>query len=74
MAGMERAARLGWKPIGSAPTDGTMVEAAADILDGYPVYPLGARYLDGRWTTTFSGEWRPYDPQPLYWRDPQAQG
>ena len=57
-----------WYWIGWAPKDGSFVRTAQEMgSDGWPIYPLLSRYLDGQWCCDFGGAWAPYEPQPRYW-------
>lgn len=57
-----------WRPIETAPRDGTAILAAKPNRIGVVLYPIRARDQDGRWQAYFGdGDWRSYDPQPTHW-------
>jgi hypothetical protein len=59
-----------WRPIETAPTDGTLVEAGTTShwLGVIVLHPLTSRFIEGKWTAECNKEWCPYDPQPTHWR------
>ena len=61
--------QTGWQDIATAPKDGTTVRVGKrKFFQQAPVFPLKARFLDGRWLTDFGNDtWRSFDPQPNCW-------
>lgn len=58
-----------WRPIASAPTDGTTIIAASEskFMPRFP-YPLPSKFIDGVWRCNMGDRWSPYDPQPTHWK------
>lgn len=50
----------GWKPMDSAPTDGTIINVVGRYKDATAGFPRYAGYRDGEWL-----EYSRFDPQPL---------
>ena len=61
---------MNYKPIESAPRDGTPVRAICGKNQiGAMMYEFSARFIDGRWCARFDrDEWKPISPAPSFWR------
>jgi len=59
----------GWQTIDTAPRDGTTVRVGRrKFFQQWPLFPLRARFVDGRWLTDYGNDkWRSFEPQPNCW-------
>lgn len=61
-----------YQSIDAAPKDGTIVRVKLTNGVGSDVWSFRSKWIDGRWCGDFGigdvEDWRPVDPQPMFWR------